>query len=176
VTSGDSRPVPRPLRRKAQAREALAEFSESVHTGSIAAESAFGPAEGAHKRAEARRINLAHFAAHVLLLGLMLALLGSGLAYVALFPWLSGTVSTSWLQTTSSKGVFYIATGLAVLVAAALLATAVYFLSKLAAPRRERERFISALPWGLRLARPSLLAAAWLVLGAAFVAWCLGGT
>ena len=109
MTSGDSRPVPRPLRRKAQAREALAEFSESVHTGSIAAESAFGPAEGAHKRAEARRINLAHFAAHVLLLGLMLALLGSGLAYVALFPWLSGTVSTSWLQATSGDQLLRIA-------------------------------------------------------------------
>lgn len=170
-----SPPVLPPLRRRAQAREALVESAETADTASSAAELAFGPSEGARGRAEARRVNLVHFAAHVLLLAAMLAVLGSFLAYFALSPWLTGVAGTSWLHTTSSQNLRYVATALAAAVAVALLVAAVYFLSRLAAPRREREKFLSALPRGLRLVRPSLLVAAWLVLGAALLAWRLGG-
>ena len=124
----------------------------------------------------ARRFSLGHFAAHVVLLALMLGLLGSGLAYFALLPWLSGTAGKWWLQATPGSGIFYVTTATAALIALALWVTAVYFLSKLAAPRHERDRFLSALPRGLRLAHPSLLVAAWLVLGATLLAWFLGGT
>lgn len=175
MTSGDSRPAAQPLRTKSQAREALAEFAETASAASSSAESAFGPAEGAHGRAEARKVSLAHFAAHVLLLALVLAALGSGLAYFALLPWISGTAGTAWDRTLSSRGVLFLVAGSAALVTVALWVTAVYFLSKLAAPSRERQRFLSALPRGLRRVRPRFLLAAWLVLAAAFVAWSLGG-
>ncbi len=176
MTPGESEPTATRVRRKAQAREALVDFSESVTAASGAAESAFKPAKGAQARAKARRVNLAHFASHVLLLALVLSALGSGLAYLTLVPWLSGTASERWLQASSSPVVFYAAMALATLVIAVLLVAAIYVLSRLAVPRRERERFLSALPRGLRLARPSVLVSAWLAIGAALVAWWLGGT
>lgn len=165
-----------PIHSKTQARDALLEFAET--SGELnSALSALGPARGATGRAEAQRIRLPHFVAHVLALVAASGLLGVGLLYCALRTWSAQALRTPLfaVQAESNQGAFYLVLILLVLGGTALSVVALYLLSRIASPRRERQRFIGALPKVLRPGRPSLLVGAWLLCALALVVWSAGG-
>ncbi len=167
-----------PFHRKAQARDALLEFAETSGELNSAALSALGSARGAKSRAEARRIRLPHFVAHVLALAAIPGLFGIGLLYCALRTWSAQALRTPLfaVQAGSNQVGFYAALILLGFLGGALSVMALYLLSRVAAPRRERHRFIAALPRALRPGRPSLLVGAWLLCALAFLAWRGTGT
>ncbi|MEO8835161.1 MAG: hypothetical protein ABI364_00315 [Caldimonas sp.] len=182
MSSSDSNPdsdeLSLPLRRKAQARDALLEFAETSGELTGAALSAFGPARGARSRAQARRIRLPHFVAHVLALATAPGLLGVGLLHSALGMWSAQALRTPLFAVLeeSSQGAFYAVLLVLALCGTALSVLALYLLSRIAAPRRERQRFIAALPSVFRPGRPVLLVGAWVLCALAFAAWRVSGT
>ena len=176
MTRSDSNDPP-PLRRKAQAREALIEFAETSTGESEKTHAAFAPARGAESRAHSREFGLLRLAAHILLLAFSLSALGAGMLYFSLRSWLSGIARTRFfvVESESSQALFYLSTVIPALLGVASLFTAIYFFSRLGAPHRERQRFALALPKALRPARTSLLIAIWVVCALVLV-WSLGGT
>lgn len=177
-SNADSGVRSEPPRRKAQARDALTEFAETSGELNNAALTAFAPARGAESRAEERRINLPHFVAHVLVLVAASGMPGAGLIYLALRAWAAQAVRTPLvaIQAETSQAAFHAVLVLLILCGTALSVVALYLLSRIAAPRRQRQRFIAALPKMLRPGRPSLLLGAWLLCALAFMAWSAGGT
>lgn len=175
MTRNDSNDT-QPLRRKAQAREALIEFAETSTGESEKTQAAFAPARGARSRAHSREVGLLRLAGHILLLASSLSALGAGMVYFSLRSWLSGVARTPLfvLESASSQALFYLLTIIPAILGVASLLTAIYFFSRLAASHSERQRFAGALPKALRPARTSLLVAIWLVCALVLV-WSLSG-
>jgi hypothetical protein len=175
VTRSDSNDT-QPLRRKAQAREALIEFAETSTGETDNTQAAFAQARGAESRAHSREIGLLRLAAHILLLAFSLSAFGAGMVYFSVRSWLSGVARTRFfvLDSSSSQAPFYLLTIIPALLGVAALFTAIYFFSRLGASHRERQRFARGLPKALRPARASLLIAIWLVCAAVLV-WSLSG-
>lgn len=176
MTTSDSNDS-QPLRRKAQAREALVEFAETSTGENEKVRSAFAPTRGAQRRAHSREVGLLRLVAHILLLASSLSAFGAGTVYFSVRSWLSGVARTRIfvLESASSPALFYLLTIVPAILGVASLFTAIYFFSRLAASHGERQRFALSLPKAMRPARASLLIAIWLVCALVLV-WSLSGT